>query len=357
MQSNSMAHTQDVSDATRLNSKRLVKIGLGLSVGACIVWSVLARRETIETEFSKLTLLAIGFGLASSIVYRVANTLGWWFVLRGQAQPLPFFRTIRIWLVAETCRWLPGSVWSYGSRAVMGKNAGLTTAGATSSVALELVLTILAWAAVAFATVLFVDVNAIQNQLPSSVGDSAYLPLIISTGLIALGVGGFVLSRFKPIRRKVGSLLGDLRQVRPTKSGIAISFAYCVSMVLLNGVTLYLFARCVLGEATPSLGVILFANSLGWLVGFAAPFAPGGLVVREAAFAAALATCVPVESGLSLAITWRILQIGAEIVCVSGIGASALVSGGMSTASSKTNRVASTQQIKLDGASAKFTTS
>ncbi len=87
-------------------------------------------------------VLALGF----CVVHRVVNTLGWTMVLWAMGRPLPARTGARIWLTSEAFRWLPGSVWAYGSRGVLAARAGIPPAVAAVSLLWELWITVLAWA-------------------------------------------------------------------------------------------------------------------------------------------------------------------------------------------------------------------
>ena len=52
-----------------------------------------------------------------AIVYRFVNALGWPLVLDAMGRSVNRLDATRIWLRAESQRWLPGGVWGYASRA------------------------------------------------------------------------------------------------------------------------------------------------------------------------------------------------------------------------------------------------
>jgi uncharacterized membrane protein YbhN (UPF0104 family) len=73
--------------------------------------------------------------------------------------------------------------------------------------------------------------------------------------------------------------------------------------------------RGTLGGSAFPIGQVIAINAVAWLVGFFAVFAPAGLGVREATFAILFSIWAPFDQGLLAAGVWRLVQIGAEIIC------------------------------------------
>ncbi len=71
--------------------------------------------------------------------------------------------------------------------------------------------------------------------------------------------------------------------------------------------------RAAPGGDRCSVAVALAANSIAWLAGLFALFAPGGLVVREATIAVLLCGLMPPEQAVTVALAWRAVQVAAEV--------------------------------------------
>jgi uncharacterized membrane protein YbhN (UPF0104 family) len=89
---------------------------------------------------------------------------------------------------------------------------------------------------------------------------------------------------------------------------------YYLCIGLLHGVALKCLVLALIGSHDVSTMSLVVANAAAWLVGFFAIFAPGGLVVREAALATALTAWFTPAESVSIAVSWRIMQIIVELV-------------------------------------------
>ena len=245
-------------------------------------------------------------------VYRITNAYGWALVLRAMNQPVDRNAAARIWLRAESRRWLPGGVWGYASRATQAEALHVSPTVASASMLVELLLTIVA--------ALFVAVPAAliyRTEFLTSL--TQCLPGPTNTWLIALtavaGVATVIVFRRKMLRR-FRSLLNRFDALQ----GVSLSapetikaFVFFVMMGLLNGGVTVLLLWSLPAEAVPAT-VVIAATSWAWVIGFLAVFAPGGLFVREGIFAVCLAAWLPYETGITLAIVARLIQMGAELV-------------------------------------------
>ena len=297
-----------------------IRLLLALLIGVSICSAAAACRERIAGVALELNPWALSLALLLCVGYRVLNAGGWTFVLRALRQPLPARTCVRIWLTAEACRWLPGSIWNYGSRAVQAKRAGLTTGVAAASVALELALTMAAWFLVA---VLFVLVHndwasrlqvAAPRGLMSVVVPSCLVALLM-VGLVWRWAGRWIADRL----RHVASQLKTVLDLRPHGRWSAVALVYYVGMVLFQGVVLVCVSRALPFADTIPSSVLVGANAVAWLIGFFAFMAPGGLVVREGGLAAILVAWLPWEQAFALAIVWRLLQMAAELLCLGAV--------------------------------------
>ncbi|WP_343346721.1 hypothetical protein WJT74_03055 [Sphingomicrobium sp. XHP0239] len=64
-----------------------------------------------------------------------------------------------------------------------------------------------------------------------------------------------------------------------------------------------------------SIGSALAAAAIGWAVGFATPGSPGGIGTREGAMTLMLSPSVPLEALLPALALFRLVTVGADLVC------------------------------------------
>jgi hypothetical protein len=271
---------------------------------------------------AKLAPGPLFLALGLCLVYRVVNAHGWSLVLRALGHPLRGITGARIWLTSESFRWLPGSVWNFGSRAVLATREGVPAPAAAASVVLELLLTIAAWTALA-ATGCGSFRDPLRH-LTARAPAPAWLA-VAAAGAVLGPLVLWALARRSPrLAARLDGLAGQLRalrQMRPDRTRLVAAWLYFVLMGLFNGLTLAVVLQAApAGPSCPIIAVVA-ANALAWLVGFFAIVAPGGLVVREGCLAALLVAWMPMEQAVVVALAWRSVQVVAEIVCVAALAA------------------------------------
>jgi glycosyltransferase involved in cell wall biosynthesis len=254
-------------------------------------------------------------GFIVCLTYRIVNATGWSFVLSALGERLPTSKAMRIWLTSEACRWLPGSLWSYGSRAYQANQNGVSKRGAGASLVLELGLTVLAWSITAFLALSFQNdgLAKLATIIPTNALPQRNGWMLLTAFAAAIGLGGtawMFTDRITPKLRLVFDRLALLKQMRLNPIAIATTL-----LCIVNGIASSLVFRATTGSSIP-LSAIIGANAVAWLVGFFAIMAPGGLVVREGAMATILLPWLPIEQAIGAAIVWRLIQVSAEVVCV-----------------------------------------
>lgn len=289
-------------------AKALVALAVAGALGSVLRqhWPTVARTAAQLDAGWLLVAFVLSLG------YRVANACGWPLVLGALRARLPLARGVRIWLVSETMRWLPGGVWGFSSRGYAAHQAGVPAATASLSLALELLLTIAAWT---FVAALGVGSSGLLAEWLRRIS----LPSLALAAVVALGLlgGAVLLARRFPSHRfaeKARGFSGDLRRVlaaRPRVSLLLAALALYVVLCALHGVAFYALLRGFT-HAAPSPATVIGINATGWLIGFFAVCAPGGLGVREGGMAALLAPLVPLEVAIGSVVIWRFMQLAAE---------------------------------------------
>jgi hypothetical protein len=293
--------------------------GKALVAGVIVVAIAGALRQNwavVSRTAAHLDAAWLGGAFLICTFYRVANACGWPLVLGALRFRLPVARGARIWLVSETMRWLPGSVWGFYSRVHQARKAGVPAATASMSLPLELILTIGAWLITALVGL---GSSGILLEWLSRI--SAARLGLAAAGALAVAATGFAIAlRFPENRyaKKVRGLASDLRAVLAEGPHLPVLLATFVLYLLLcavNGLAFYALIRAF-NSAAPALGTVIGINSIGWLVGFFAICAPGGLGVREGGMTALLAPLVPLEVAIGSVLVWRLMQIIVEIACL-----------------------------------------
>jgi glycosyltransferase 2 family protein len=252
--------------------------------------------------------------LAASVVcmgYRLLNAGTWAWVLKALGAPLPFFTALRIWLISESLRWLPGSIWGFCSRVDSARRAGVPALTASLSLPVELGITVVSWIALAAACLLpsGLAYRLVAPHLGIAVGISAGCV----AGILVAGLALWSLRRLSVVRSaltKLKVLLG----LRPDgllllKTGLFYSVINGI-----NGLGFWILLAGLGYQSHVDLPTAIGANAIGWLAGFFAIGVPGGIGVREGCTALVLSSLMPWQEATLAAFIWRLLQVCMEIV-------------------------------------------
>lgn len=238
---------------------------------------------------------ASGLWLASYVflVRLWAGSMTWW----GTAVPLR--SALRVFGAANLARYIPGGVWQFAGLAAMSTSSGLpVVAVASAALFQQIVLT-------AVGLVLGLPFAPVIR-----LGATWDLPLPLLLTLVLSALAGLVLL-LPPVTRRIDAWLsrrgrGSVTLPRVRRRDVAIYvvlsgagwFGYAIAFVV--------FTHALL-DPVPLSPVVLGASFvLSYVAGILAVFAPGGLIVREAALVALVAPAFGGEQALALAIASRL---------------------------------------------------
>jgi hypothetical protein len=264
-------------------------------------------------EFSALELSldfhAGSIALAALTVWLTYALLieAWRRVVLGWGEVLPYRPAVRIWCLSNLGRYLPGKVWGVAGLAVLAQRAGVSGWAAAGSA--------LAMQALAVGT----GASVVAVFAPGAVSP---LQLVIA-GVLALGAVGALTSR--SLGERVTRLVRPDAEFRELSPGTALAAAVItLAGWVAYGVAFWLLARGLLGAGALSLWAAIGVFTAGYIVGFLALFAPGGVGVRELMFVAMLTPLMGSGDAVALSVASRLLLSVTE----SGAALAALALGG-----------------------------
>jgi uncharacterized membrane protein YbhN (UPF0104 family) len=296
--------------------RKLFRAGVVMAIAASVGMALRGYGSMLTGRVEQVRVGWLAVAVVLCTVYRVVNAYGWVLVLRSLGHPMPAPRGVRVWLVSETLRWLPGSVWSFFSRVAQARAAGVPAATASLSLPLELFLTIAAWGNAAALGLACSDATrGVLHRLPIGWFVTSLVGLATFVGAVLAFARCVPAAALSKKIRNLGGSLGELRASRLRISTMAGPLALFVVLCGFHGVAFLVMLRAVT-EAPPDALATIGINAAGWLLGFFAFFAPAGLGVREAGMAAMLAPFMPVDAAVVGAVLWRLVQLIAEFVCL-----------------------------------------
>lgn len=251
-----------------------------------------------------LASLTVGLG------YRPLNAGGWAWVLDALGAPLPFFTAVRIWLVSESLRWLPGSIWGFCSRVDSAREAGVTALAAGLSLPVELGVTVASWTALAAAGL--VPSGLAQRLLSAHPNVAAGIGAVCTAGLLGAALVLWRLRRSTTVM----SALTNLKAVALLRPNAILLLKTGLLYGVLNtvhGIGLWILLAGLGYQDRVDLPTAIGANAAGWLAGFFAIGIPGGIGVREGCTALVLSSLIPWQEATFAALIYRLVSTCAEL--------------------------------------------
>jgi glycosyltransferase 2 family protein len=271
--------------------------------------------KTFKDRFAEISQITIdrqgwfylAIALLSTLLAHIWSGWVWTLILDIFQQSLGTFKGIKVYLITNIAKYLPGNVWHFYGRISAIKQHGGSTGAATLSVVLEPLL-------MAAAALLVAIISTIFGFVEMSLSFPILLGQIIALLVVLCGIQPRILN---PILHRLGNSKGD-REVVPTvqlKIYPLLPFLGEIGFVLFRGIG-FLFTVMALQIVSPSqIPTLLSAFSIAWLLGLIVPGAPGGVGVFEATAIALLPQATFSQAIVLLAVAlYRVISILAEAI-------------------------------------------
>jgi len=210
-------------------------------------------------------------------------------------ESLDRWQAMRVWLLTQIARYLPGGTWDAVARIVVGGREGLRLLQGGVSVVLEMVVQTVA------------AVSVFLLSLPAWPGGPAlrtyaYLALLVPVGLLVL---------YPPLVERAANALLRLLGRPPVR--LELRYSQVLSLFGLHvlarigvGLGFFLFARAFYPFGWADLPALVGTFAGAWVVGFLVFFVPLGLGVREGVMTVLLATLCPLPVATAIAVGFRV---------------------------------------------------
>ena len=297
--------------------KRPVRVAFQVTITGCIIGFIATAVYQLMNQLdTQPVLLSQPFivGVILALTYRVVNAYGWAVILNAMGDRVDGIAATKIWLLAESRRWLPGGVWGYTSRAAMAPQMGVSLTKASASMFLELLILIAAALVVSIPGIIlyWADIASAIQEVTRNI-PVAWIAVVVAAAAL---LTPFVWKRFGNKLQALQNRYESLKGISLKPVGLMKSVAFFVLMGAVNGLVSACLLKSIPGAIAAPVSVVIAATAVAWVVGFVAVFSPGGLIVREGTLALLLAPWLPYSAGFTLAILARLVQILAEVVCM-----------------------------------------
>jgi hypothetical protein len=268
-----------------------------------------ARAQWPTIAAQSLTLSWPPLILASALTVATYGALigAWVYSLQWWGHRLRYPAALYIWFLTNLARFLPGAIWQFVGLAALAARYDVSPLAATAAVLMQQLIFLLVGMVVTLVT------------LPNFLG--AWAGGLSSLAGVLLGAAGLSLLTvaFPALVPRLARAAARLFR-RPFAAPVltARAFTPYVLVMLLGwlayGVAFWQFGQAVLGERGPGLFLSIGAFVASYVIGLLAIFAPGGIVVREAALVAALSPSLGAPAALLLAAGSRLWLLAVELL-------------------------------------------
>lgn len=219
----------------------------------------------------------------------------WYMTLRGNSSHcVPAARGAFIYCVANTAKYLPGNVFHFAGRQILGARAGWAHRAIAQATLLEIVAIVASIVLIISIAAAFGPSGSIGSIFPRTWSAAAYYERPAGfAGLAATGLAFLVFARL--------GLFGRLFGV--TAAAAVRAVAMCMAFFCVYAAMVAIFALHLPTYPNgPSVLTIGLAYLIAWLAGFIVPGAPGGLGVRESTLVLLLTNTDEMTSAVALSL-------------------------------------------------------
>lgn len=212
--------------------------------------------------------LAIAFGV--TLVAHVWSGWVWGWILREFNQPVGLFWSIRVYLITNIAKYLPGNVWHFYGRINATRKVGIPLGLATLSVLMEPLL--MAAAALSLALVSLPQANIGLQFVVLAAILTGFHPRILNP----------VLDYLAKLKGKVKGVESSKQPEKRVKRYPLLPLLGEVGFIGLRGAGFLIAMSALYPVPASEIPLLLSVFSLAWLLGLVVPGAPGGIGVFEA---------------------------------------------------------------------------
>lgn len=275
----------------------------GITIFFLINTIIINWQEIISIEFTKYIFFII---IISLVINGLAHTFSawvWTWILALFDCELPLYLAIKIYLITNISKYIPGNIWHFVGRVKAIQNNGYSLALATFPVVLEPLLMAIAALII---TIFSISLGILEIN---------FSPLIFSLLLIVILLVLIAIHpRFiNPILSKLVKSKGKVETIIKLNKYPLLPLSGEIFFLLLRGSAFLVLMIPFINLNFILIPKVLTAFSFAWLLGLIIPGAPGGLGIFEAVVIASLdPTIFPRDKIIIIVALFRFSSIIAE---------------------------------------------
>lgn len=278
----------------------VVRVGFLVAVLVAVGVALVADGRAVLDAASRISVLALlGSGLCVTLQLLVA-AMAWRAVLADGGWRLDVRATVRVFLVGQLGKYLPGGVWNVVTQAELAADRGVPRLWTVSASAVSLGISVAVGGILAVPALLALSLPGVP---------------VAAVAVVPLGLVAFHPRLLNPLLA-FGARLLRRPAPRPLSTrGVAAALGWTLlSWLLLAGHLLVLLVGIGAPLDATTLLVAGCGYALAWVVGFLVLFAPAGAGAREVTLVAVLLAVVPRPEALVVALASRLVLTVADVV-------------------------------------------
>ena len=257
-----------------------------------------------QVDLHRLLVAVAGAALAYALLC-VLMVAAWWWLLGAYGRRPRFAAGYAVWARSQVAKYLPGNVFHYVGRQLLGARIGLGQGAVAAAGVLELV-SMLAAAAVLLA------LETVGGWTAGRGGAVGRTLLLAAVAVVAVVLADLGLRRLVAV---VPRLAGALPAMPARRRLLALAPATAVHGVVLLGNGALLYALLIAGwGGGAGFGKVAATYLVAWAAGTVTVGAPAGLGVREAVITLELSPALGAEAAAALAVAFRLATVAGDLL-------------------------------------------
>lgn len=284
--------------------KLLIRLGktiVPLSILSYLVWRVVRDSSSLAAVAWRIDWWSVGLLAAALALVHLTAVWGWQLLVATLRQRISFRDAFVVWTMANSVRYIPGTVWQYAVRVGLGRRYSITTRDSFALIVAEGIC-------IVFSAGAFIVLSAFAAH-ESFLYPSRWIVLGAYSAAVAVAASGLLPWLLRKIARLAKQDLPVLR-LRASQS-IPVVACYLTHYALAGAVL-----TCLVAAFTPYTVPVLSATgtyALAWLLGYVTVFAPGGLGVTDASLAGLLSLQMPGSAAVLIALALRMTYTASDL--------------------------------------------
>ena len=283
-----------------MNLKKILSLFLITAVFGYLFFQIFANKEQILNYSWHFSFLQVFLLVLFLIPLYLLNATSWHLLTLAVNEKIDYKTNIKIWLLSNISRFIPGGIWQYAGRIYLGKKGGMSTTSAGVATILEAFLNILIGG---FIAIFFYSKNL----------------LVLFVFILVLAFWSLFL--IKKRTQKLVRLVLFITKNKFDLAKIKINYKIIPFIVIcfflqfaISSMVLYLISTGSSNITVFDYPAFLGIFTTSWLLGYLVIFAPSGFGIQELSLASFLSKYMPFAVASLVAIVFRVLLLMSEFI-------------------------------------------